>query len=274
MAHKTLIGGTVYEIKGGRDLIGGTGYAKKKGRVLVNGTGYDIPFSSGIPIGTLAVGSTVKIGVNGKPYDFLVVNQGIPLNSNLYDNSCDGTWLLMKDIYENHAWRRSDVNDYAKSTIHSYLNSTFLAMFDSNIQNAIKQVKLPYRAGSGYGKTVTSGANGLQAKIFLLSSTEVNLIHGYEPTNEGACLSYFSGTAQNGSDTKRVAYLRGSATYWWLRSPGCGSNYGSQFALFVDSNGYWGLSYCSNSRGIRPAFTLPGTFALVQNADGTYSIAA
>ena len=41
MGHKTLIGGTAYEIKGGRDLIGGTGYSEKKGRVLVNGTGYD-----------------------------------------------------------------------------------------------------------------------------------------------------------------------------------------------------------------------------------------
>ena len=101
----------------------------------------------------------------------------------------------MKDIYENRKWNSSNVNDYANSTIHSYLNSTFFAMFDSNIQKAIKQVKLPYRAGSGYGKTVTSGANGLSAKIFLLSSTEVNLVHGYEPTNEGACLSYFSGTA-------------------------------------------------------------------------------
>lgn len=175
----------------------------------------------------------------------------------------------MKDIYENRAWHSSNVNDYANSTIHSYLNSTFLAMFDSNIQNAIKQVKLPYRAGSGYGKTVTSGANGLSAKIFLLSSTEVNLVHGYEPTNEGACLSYFSGTAQNGSDTKRVAYLSGSATHWWLRSPHCNSNYGSQDALRVESNGSWGGSLCSNSRGIRPALVLPS--ALVVDENGVIS---
>lgn len=274
MAHKTLISGTAYSVTGGRDLIGGTGYAKKKGRVLVNGTGYDIPFSSGIPIGTLPVGSVVKIGVNGKSYDFLVVNQGIPSNSSLYDSSCDGTWLLMKDIYENRQWHSSNVNDYANSTIHSYLNSTFLAMFDSNIQKAIKQVKLPYRAGSGYGKTVTSGANGLSAKIFLLSSTEVNLVHGYAPTNEGACLSYFSGTAQNDADTKRVAYLSGSATQWWLRSPNCSSSGGSARALRVNSNGGWASFSCSNSFGIRPAFILPGTFPVIQNQDGTYSPAA
>lgn len=42
MAHKTLIGGTAYKIKGGRDLIGGTGYSKKNGKVPIDGTAYDI----------------------------------------------------------------------------------------------------------------------------------------------------------------------------------------------------------------------------------------
>lgn len=42
MAHKTLIGGTAYTIKGGNDLIDGTSYAKKQGRTLADGTGYDI----------------------------------------------------------------------------------------------------------------------------------------------------------------------------------------------------------------------------------------
>ena len=42
MAHKTLIDGTAYNIKGGRELIGGTGYAKKSGKVLIDGTAYDV----------------------------------------------------------------------------------------------------------------------------------------------------------------------------------------------------------------------------------------
>ena len=44
MAHKTLIGGTAYNIKGGRDLIGGTGYSKKNGKVLIDGTVHAIEF--------------------------------------------------------------------------------------------------------------------------------------------------------------------------------------------------------------------------------------
>ena len=90
-AHKVCINGIGYSATKVTMLIDGTERKAKKGRVLVNGTGYDIPFSSGIPIGTIPVGSVVKIGVNGKSYDFLVVNQGIPSNSSLYDSTCDGT---------------------------------------------------------------------------------------------------------------------------------------------------------------------------------------
>ena len=50
MAHKTLVNGTAYEVKGGKCLVNGTSYAIKKGRTLINGTGEDIVFSSGSPI--------------------------------------------------------------------------------------------------------------------------------------------------------------------------------------------------------------------------------
>ena len=219
-----------------------------------------------VALGTKAIGSTVKLKVNGTLRDFIVVHKGKP--GSMYDASCDGVWLLMKDCYEAKRWHSSNVNDYANSEVHSYLNSTFLNLFDADIRAQIKQVKLPYRAGSGYGKTVTSGASGLSTKIFLLSSTEVNLVHGYEPTNEGACLSYFSGTVQNGADTKRVANYNGSAVYWWLRSPYCYSGGGATCALLVGSGGGWGDSHCSNTGWyLRPALVLPSN--LLTSDDGT-----
>ena len=217
-----------------------------------------------VTLSSKAIGSTIKLKVNGSAKDFIVVHQGKP--SSVYDDSCNGTWLLMKDIYESRQWHSSNTNDYANSTIHSYLNSTFLAMFDSNIQKAIKQVKLPYRKGSGTSTTVTSGSNGLPAKIFLLSATEMSFNFSYMPSGEGAELAYFKGCADNSSDSKRVAYLNGSAAYWWLRSPYC--NY-SSLALCVDSSGVWSLNYCSYSRGIRPALILPST--LLVSDDGTVS---
>lgn len=216
-----------------------------------------------VTLSSKAIGSTIKLKVNGSAKDFIVVHQGKP--SSVYDDSCNGTWLLMKDIYENRQWHSSNTNDYANSTIHSYLNSTFLNLFESNIKNAIKQVKLPYRKGSGTSTTVTSGSNGLSAKIFLLSATETSFSFSYMPSGEGAELAYFKGCADNSSDSKRVAYLNGSSAGWWLRSPDCGSFY---YALFVNSRGDWGHG-CSGSFGIRPALILPST--LLVSDDGTVS---
>lgn len=219
-----------------------------------------------VNLGTKAVGSIVKIKVNGASKDFIVVHQGKP--SSVYDDSCAGTWLLMQDIYESRQWDSSNTNDYANSTIHSYLNGVFLGLFESNIRNAIKQVKIPYRKGHGTSKTVTSGSNGLSAKIFLLSTTETSFSYSYMPRGEGAELAYFKGCADSDSDSKRVAYLNGSATSWWLRSPGC--NITSNRALAVGSAGTSGDTNCSNSRGIRPALILPSS--LLVSDDGTVSV--
>lgn len=213
----------------------------------------------------MAVGSTVKIKVDGTLKDFIIVHQGNP-DSTIYDSSCDGTWVLMKNIYERRKWHSSDINDYANSTIHSYLNSTFLNLFESNIKNSIKQVKLPYRKGKGISTTVTSGSNGLSAKIFLLSATETSFDFPYMPSGEGTELAYFKGCSNNDSDSTRVAYFGdGTVHPWWLRSPNCGS--GSENALIVNNLGGWLGEHCSETYYVRPALILFSD--LLVSDDGT-----
>lgn len=215
-------------------------------------------------LSTKAVGSTVKLTVNGKAREFIVVHQGKP--SSVYDESCNGTWLLMKDIYENRVWQSGNINKYESSDIHSYLNNTFLKLFDSNIQGAIKQVKLPYRKNGGSGGTTQQGANGLPCKIFLLSAPEVHYEHSYIDSGEGAVLSYFASCVTNNADSKRVAYLNGSAAIWWLRSPYTDD---TNYVWHVCTNGDYGNDLASNSHGIRPALVLPST--LLVSDDGTVS---
>ena len=215
-------------------------------------------------LSTKAVGSTVKLNVDGALKEFLVVHQGKP--SSIYDDSCNGTWLLMKDCYTSRAWHSSNVNKYESSDIHTYLNNTFLKLLDSNIQEAIKQVKLPYRQNGGSGGTDRNGANGLSTKIFLLSGYEVGWTtsdSSYFPV-DGAKLDYF--TASSGGNSKRIAYLNGSATLWWLRSP---STYDAGLVWFVSTNGGCSGNYASNSFGVRPALVLPST--LLVSDDGTVS---
>lgn len=215
-------------------------------------------------LSTKAVGSTVKLNVDGALKEFLVVHQGKP--SSIYDNSCNGTWLLMKDCYVSRAWHSSNVNKYESSDIHTYLNNTFLKLLDSNIQEAIKQVKLPYRQNGGSGGTDRNGANGLSTKIFLLSGYEVGWTtsdNSYFPV-DGAKLDYFA--ASSGGNSKRIAYLNGSAAYWWLRSPFT-LNTGSVW--YVRSSGGYDDNRASGSYGIRPALVLPST--LLVSDDGTVS---
>ena len=217
-------------------------------------------------LSTKAVGSTVKLKVNGTAKEFIVVHQGKP--SSLYDDSCNGTWLLMKDIYENRQWHNSNVNNLENSTIHSYLNGTFLNLFESNIRDAIKQVKLPYRKNSGSGGSDQSGANGLLCKIFLLSGYEIGFTTSDNPyfPVDGAKLSYFEAGTGSSALNKRIAYLNGSAADWWLRSPNAGN---TGYVWYVVTNGGYYLSDASGSYGVRPALILPST--LLVSDDGTVS---
>ena len=205
-------------------------------------------------LGTKAVGSIVKLNVNGAAKEFIVVHQGKP--SSLYDESCDGTWLLMKDIFEATRWHSSDVNNLENSTIHSILNSTLLNAFESNIRDAIKQVKIPYRKNGGSSGSDQSGANGLLCKIFLLSGYEIGFTTSDNPyfPQDGAKLSYFESGTDTSANNKRIAKLNGSADDWGLRSP---FTYSTSLVWLVNYDGVGETGKASNSTGIRPALILP-----------------
>ena len=209
-------------------------------------------------LGSMSVGSTVKLKLGGTARDFLVVHQGLP--SSMYDSSCNGTWLLLKDIYTTRQWDSSN-NDYKNSDIHSYLNGTFLNLFDNDIKNAIKQVKIPYQNGTGSGGSVASGANGLSCKIFLLSGYEVGFStsdNSYFP-RDGAKLSYFSSGTGSAANNKRIANYNGSATSWWLRSPNTSYTSGVWYVYSYGNCGSWNCSYTD---GVRPALVLDSSLSV------------
>lgn len=229
------------------------------GRVIMSGIVPTLKApSTGILASTLPVGSTAKLMEGGTAVEYLVVNQGKPSGSSLYDNSCDGTWLLRKDIHSNRPWHTSNVNKYESSAINTWLNGEFFNALGSAEQAAIKQVKIPYRKNGGSGGTDQSGANGLPAKIFLLSGYEV----GWTTSDDsdfpvdGAKLDYFTSGTTTSANNKRIAYLSGTDTIWWLRSP---STDNAGRVRFVRSDGDYGDYAASDSDGIRPALILPKT---------------
>ena len=208
-------------------------------------------------IGTLPVGTTVYFNENGTSVPYIIVNQGIPQNSLLYDSSCNGTWVLRQDIDSNKAWDVDTSNAVAGSDIMSVM-AVMLNRYDADVQSAIKEVLIPYCEGGG-SQAVKSGIYGLSCKIFPLGGYEVGFTSNDNSNipKDGDVLSYFQGTSS--IDSKRIAYLNGSATNWWLRSP---SKTGSVSAFGVTSSGGYNSWRVNYTYGVRPAFILPSDFVV------------
>lgn len=242
--------------------LGAEGVAREiqKGYVGVNGVARRF-WLNGTPIGELDVGNTIWMNVNGTAREFIIVNQGIPSDSSMYDSSCDGTWLLLKDLYTKMVWDSTD-NDYENSDIHAYLCETFLSLLDSDIQAIVKQVKIPYQKGNGSSESVSSGVNGLTAKIFLLSGYECGFTKSDDSVfpEDGACLDYF--TVNGGNDTKRVAYYNGEAWHWALRTPKLKT---TAYLWHVNMYGSYQYHGRSNTDYVRPALILPSDTLVDEN---------
>lgn len=223
------------------------------GKVTVVGgkVGMEAP-STKILASDISVGSIVKLMENGSPVEYLVVNQGIPSGSSLYDSSCAGTWLLRKDVFGKSEWALGRHN-YGNSSLHTYVTETFFPVFDTNTQSIIKQVKIPYRY-SYDGSGIYTGSDGLPAKAFILSYHELNLDYNSAALTDGACLTYFA-DASTSADSKRIAYLNGVAANWWTRTSQYGND-GNSF--FVTKAGYRSTANNTNTEpGVRPALVLP-----------------
>lgn len=200
-------------------------------------------------LGNKSVGSIVKLKENGVLVDFYVAKHD-------YENGLNGsgrTLVVRKDCYDTRQWHTSNVNAYATSAIDTWLNSTYKNLLDADIRGVIGTTKIKYTPGNG---NTTVGT--LERAIFLLSVTELGRSASYANT-EGTALSIAS--------SLQIAYLNGSAVVQWTRSPGTN---GTGSAYYVHTSGGVYYNYCNDTRGSRPAFTLPSTLSV--SDDGSVSV--
>jgi hypothetical protein len=254
MAHKTLIDGTAYAVKGGRDLIAGTGYAKKQGKTLIDGTEHAISF--GIPLNTITPGAILYLNESGSPVPFYIAKHD-------YESGLNGagrTLVVRKDCYDMRSFTSPEAsfpqNNYATSSLDSWLRGTYTNFLDIDARALIGTTKFYYTPG--YGGSVTT----LQRTVFQLSFTELGKSSRVEKP-EGSALPIAS--------KLQIAHRNGSAVYQWTRSPAT-TLADTVYCLDVQGT-LMGDGY-NRSYGSRPAFTLPGTLGLAQNPDGTYTLAA
>lgn len=220
-------------------------------------------------LGQVSVGSIVKLNENGSPTNYIVVNQGIPGNSPLYDASCNGTWLLRQDISYTSKWDADLLNSYINADIWGYLKNNYPLQYDQSIQNAIINAKIPYCAGNGTA-TIYSGSNGTEVKCFLLSCYELGLTTSDAQSipQDGVKLDYFLSGNEQSAWQKRIAQYNGSADIYWTRSPKTDSTYN---VWIIGNSGNFGNFSCTTTEGIRPAVILPQSLYVL--SDGTVSAA-
>ena len=220
-------------------------------------------------LGQVAVGSIVKLNENGSPTNYIVVNQGIPGNSPLYDASCNGTWLLRQNTFSSSPFvDGSSGNNYSQSTLSEYLNEQLIPCFTTSIQNSIKTVKIPYCAGNN-SSTVYSGSSGFQTKVFALSAYEEGCTTSINPPppNDGVKLDYFQSGDGQSARNLRIAYRSsGAAVGYWTRSPLTNS---FNNAWYIQESGTIGAYISGTYIDMRPALIFPQSMVVLD--DGTLS---
>ena len=169
-----------------------------------------------VQLGDKNIGDIVKIEWNGASYEYIIVHKGKP--SSLYDDSFnDGVILLMKSALWDAAWSY-DYSNYNNSNIHIWLHNEMLSGYNKFIRDRTKTVKIPYRS-SASPSIVSSGSEGLDVKLFLLSLPELGFDGIAHMLYDGSLFDYFEGANSNGADELRVAKdSTNTPVAWWTRS--------------------------------------------------------
>ena len=229
MSHKTLVNGTVYEVKGGKCLVNGTSYDIKKGRTLIGGTGYDITFAPSYdPVfanntwgqvieachnnevpDTWKVADHKPMIINGVDYQIDIIGKN-------HDDYSDGSGkapltFQLHDCYdERKRMNISNTNNggWTSCAMRSTHLPTILSQMPTEVQNGIREVNKLTSAGS-QSATINATAD----KLFLLSEIEVFGSVRYSKSGEGTQYDYYK------AGNSRAKNRNGSADYWWERSP-------------------------------------------------------
>lgn len=265
MAHKTLIGGTAYEVKGGRCLVDGTGYSIQKGRTLIDGAGYDVSFGAAYdPVfanndwatiiaacqanevpDTWAVGDQKAMTINGVDYMIDIIGKNhdtyeaggtAPLTFQMHD--CYETAYQMKVSGVYYGWGGSSNN------VRTVALPEILSLMPSEVQTAIKQVSKK----AGYVSSGTKSIKTTSSKLFLLSSYEFLGKTGgaYAATSEGSQYEYYS------VGNSAIKTVSGTAVLHWSRS--LYSSDPATKAMLIGMAGSYTASFTSSFYYVAPAF--------------------
>lgn len=224
-AHKTLINGTAYTIKGGKCMVNGTVYNILKGRTLIGGTGYDITFkpsydpvfanntweqiiaachNNEVPE-TWKVADQKSMTIGGSDYLIDIIGKN-------HDDYSDGSGkapltFQLHDFYgEQKNMNGADTNTvgWTSCAMRRVHLPAILSQMPVEVQNGIREVNKLTSAGNE-----SHVINTTADKLFLLSEKEVFGTSNYTAYNEGHQYEYY----KDSNKTNK------SGAFWGLRSP-------------------------------------------------------
>lgn len=260
-AHKTLINGTAYTVKGGKCMVDGTVYNILKGRTLIGGTGYDITFkpsydpvlanntweqiieachNNAVP-DTWQVadqkpmtigGSDYLIDIIGKNHDDYADGSGkAPLTFQLHD-----CYKIAKAMHSTAA----NTMGWTQCSMRVEHLPIILKQMPADVQSGIREVNKISSSGGKKPSLETTKDN-----LFLLSEGEVFGSSSNSLSGEGTQYDYYKA----GNST--VKNFNGSAYDWWERSPTANS---TRYYCNVKSTGSSVNSSANVNRGVAFGF--------------------
>ena len=217
-----------------------------------------------------------------EPLKWRVLNPstGLVMCETLIDSQAYSNTIYWKDIdgdgsgdsneYFNNSAKTIYANDYATSSVRTWLNGLFLqTAFTGTEQSAILTTALDNSAWPGYSQYNSASTND---KLFFLSySDSINTAYGFSSstsTNDTARRAQGSDYAKcQGLYTYSSAGEYYGNSHWWLRSPG----YDSRDARNVNNYGHVLADYSVDDTfiGVRPAFKISNLSYLNSASSGT-----
>ena len=157
--------------------------------------------------------------------------------------------IITKDIVERYHYNEKHTDlTWESCTLRSYLNGEIYSKFSKEEQSRIIETRINNPNNSQYR---TNGGNDTNDKIFLLSIGEAN--------------KYFR------SDSERIANYNGSASEWWLRSPGNNSIGVRAAVIFSDGKVNADGRNVPVDLGIRPALWIDLSIHIYKEAEAALS---
>jgi hypothetical protein len=199
-------------------------------------------------IGDFPAGTVVKLNMRGIR-EFIVLQQGNHSAARYGLEFNDATTLLAKDCFDVKVFADPAGNDYQMSPIHLWLNADVLDMFDEAVRNLLIECRIPYTDGPGTTGTVQDQEDGLPAKVWLPSVTEMGA------SSSRANVEGYAYPLVAGNLDLRKSLWRGAEYSWYTRSP---DNVNDTMPWWKQTAASGFVTSSSvNARGVRPMLALP-----------------